>query len=474
MADWASKEKPDVIVLFDVDGTLTPARQTISEEMLQALANLRKKVVIGFVGGSDLVKQKEQIGENAVDLFDFAFSENGLTAFRLGKALPSQSFINFLGEDRYKRMANFILRYIAELDIPKKRGTFIEFRNGMINVSPIGRNCTIAERNEFEEYDKAHNIRPKLVETLKAEFADYDLTYSIGGQISFDVFPTGWDKTYCLRHLANEGFKEIHFFGDKTFKNKDRSNESQTSDKNHNGITAKARSILTISTMDQTYTLMPGESSVYILIIPLCPGVGLPRLPEDLDEAVVLRRMPAAEIFPTFEAAESAESPYNLRKGDLLLKPCLALTCKGEDQMLGEYKKKSLGKRKMHDFVQVVEASRDRPFHVNAVRIEGAKASSTQLFQKSIGPILNAKTLGDILNASQYAAQRLSRLGVFKDIRIKLDTAEDSDGRDLDVILEVDELPRIFARTSTSVGTNEGDVVDLCVSSRLTMQENVS
>jgi phosphomannomutase len=32
--------------------------------MAQALKDLRKKVVIGFVGGSDLVKQKEQLGEN--------------------------------------------------------------------------------------------------------------------------------------------------------------------------------------------------------------------------------------------------------------------------------------------------------------------------------------------------------------------------------------------------------------------------
>ncbi len=36
-------------------------------------------------------------------------------------------------------------------------------------------------------------VRPprskKFVETLKAKFADYNLTYSIGGQISFDVFP---------------------------------------------------------------------------------------------------------------------------------------------------------------------------------------------------------------------------------------------------------------------------------------------
>jgi phosphomannomutase len=34
--------------------------------MLAILKELRKKVVVGFVGGSDLPKQKEQIGENCL------------------------------------------------------------------------------------------------------------------------------------------------------------------------------------------------------------------------------------------------------------------------------------------------------------------------------------------------------------------------------------------------------------------------
>ncbi len=37
------------------------------------------------------------------------------------------------------------------------RGTFIEFRNGLINVCPIGRNCTQEERVEFLEYDSVRN-----------------------------------------------------------------------------------------------------------------------------------------------------------------------------------------------------------------------------------------------------------------------------------------------------------------------------
>jgi len=55
-----------------------------------------------------------------------------------------------------------------------------------------------------------------MVAALKKEFHDVDLTYAIGGQISFDVFPNGWDKSFCLTRLPNSKFKEIHFFGDQT------------------------------------------------------------------------------------------------------------------------------------------------------------------------------------------------------------------------------------------------------------------
>jgi len=222
------EERPfkDTVLLFDVDDTLTKPRQLVKPEMLQLLSELRHKCAIGFVGGSNLVKQQEQLATpevNVTSLFDFSFAENGLTAYRLGQELESQSFIGWIGEERYKALVKFILHYIADLDIPIKRGTFIEFRNGMINVSPIGRNASTQERNEYQAYDIAHDIRPTMVKALKQAFPDYGLTYSIGGQISFDVFPTGWDKTYCLKHIEAEKersgvvYNKIHFFGDKAY-----------------------------------------------------------------------------------------------------------------------------------------------------------------------------------------------------------------------------------------------------------------
>jgi len=211
-----SKSEKKLIALFDVDGTLTPARKEVSPEVLDFLKTLRSKVTIGFVGGSDLKKQEEQLGSNVLELFDFCFSENGLTAFKDGVSIGQQSFAKFLGEEKLTRLLDWTLNYLSTVKIPVKRGTFIEFRAGMLNISPIGRNCSQEERDAFEKFDEEAGIRKAMVAAMKEEFSDYGLTFSIGGQISFDVFPQGWDKTYCLQYVP--GFDEIHFFGDKTFK----------------------------------------------------------------------------------------------------------------------------------------------------------------------------------------------------------------------------------------------------------------
>lgn len=162
------------------------------------------------------MKMQEQMGEGDVtQMYDYVFSENGLVAFKDGTEFSRMSIKKKLGEANIKRFVDFCLHYMADLDIPKKRGTFIEFRDGLINVCPVGRNCTQEERMEFFDYDKEHGIRVKFVEACQKEFTDLGLHFSIGGQISFDVFPKGWDKTFCLGLI--DKFREIYFFGDKTY-----------------------------------------------------------------------------------------------------------------------------------------------------------------------------------------------------------------------------------------------------------------
>ena len=118
-------------------------------------------VAVGIVGGSNLVKIREQLGKDgtrvmfsktpspflshqhpasmvtattlqltlsdaascaATTAFDYVFSENGLMAHQKGQLIGSQSFQRHLGEAKLKHLINFILHYIADLDIPIKRG----------------------------------------------------------------------------------------------------------------------------------------------------------------------------------------------------------------------------------------------------------------------------------------------------------------------------------------------------------------
>ena len=218
------------IILFDVDGTLTDPRKFIKKNMLEEIKKLKSinDLDIAIVGGSNLDKQKEQLGNKNLELFDYIFSENGLVSLINNNGnltnFHSNSFQDYLGIKNYEYLINSCFEKLIELKPPVKTGTFIESRTGMINVSPVGRNCSQKQREQFFEIDKTNKYREDLIKFLKDKWINLqnnserevpNLSFSIGGQISVDIFPEGWDKTYCLQFIKDK-YDRILFFGDKT------------------------------------------------------------------------------------------------------------------------------------------------------------------------------------------------------------------------------------------------------------------
>jgi hypothetical protein len=80
----ATMSNKKILALFDVDDTLTAPRKSVTPEMKEFIGQLRTKVTVGVVGGSDLVKQKEQLGNTIIQDVDYSFSENGLVAYKSG------------------------------------------------------------------------------------------------------------------------------------------------------------------------------------------------------------------------------------------------------------------------------------------------------------------------------------------------------------------------------------------------------
>ena len=87
-------------------------------------------------------------------------------------------------------------------------GHFISYRGSMINWCPIGRNANAKQRREFSEIDNSTipSLRKKELDKVNYKInlrCNDRVVVKLGGETSFDIYPTGWDKTYALKHFEN-------------------------------------------------------------------------------------------------------------------------------------------------------------------------------------------------------------------------------------------------------------------------------
>ena len=221
------------IILFDMDGTLTPAREPLDPALLGSLKVLSYHSDIGIVTGSDYDYLKQQLHfllENSRIRYNLhLFPCNGTKHYKPPKythedfeLVSSANMKDKIGYKLFNRMMKVLIDYqnhiASHFEIPLT-GHFISYRGSTINWSPIGRNATQKEREKFINFDKGFsnsNFREIVVEQLKAEFENInlDLIVKRGGDTSFDIFPKGWDKTYVFKHLENY---EKWFVGDRCY-----------------------------------------------------------------------------------------------------------------------------------------------------------------------------------------------------------------------------------------------------------------
>ena len=67
-------------------------------------------------------------------MFDYCFAENGLVAFKGHEELNQHSIKKEIDEKKMQKFINFCISYIADLTLPAKRGTFVEYRTGNVNL----------------------------------------------------------------------------------------------------------------------------------------------------------------------------------------------------------------------------------------------------------------------------------------------------------------------------------------------------
>ena len=202
------------LVLFDLDGTLTESTMLIKDDIINILKRLNT-YDLAIVSDGTYSKLKSQIQEKNLDLFKYIFAENGTTCVKNNKIYDLTKLTGHIREETLQKIINFVLRYIADLELPYKRGNFINFRNGMMYVTPIGSDCSYLERQDFIIYDKEYKVRNKMIDALNNEFDDIGFSFLLGGSIGIGIHPNSWDKTFCLKYLEKDNYSEIYFIGDK-------------------------------------------------------------------------------------------------------------------------------------------------------------------------------------------------------------------------------------------------------------------
>ena len=195
------------IYLFDVDGTLTPAKSKIEQSFAKDFYNWQKGKQVYIVSGGSFPRIVDQLGRKNIDQVQGVFSCMGNAFHKKIDNVDNYSTWRLMYENKFivKKPRLFfseLERYVMNSDFYIKTGRHYEERVGMVNFSIVGRNANTKERKQYEEYDKKHLEREKIVAKLSEKHPSLD--FVIGGAVSIDIFNKGNDKGQVITHFADK------------------------------------------------------------------------------------------------------------------------------------------------------------------------------------------------------------------------------------------------------------------------------
>ena len=203
-------------ILLDMDGTITPPRGLITPEMcVQLDSMLNDGYELGIVSGSDLNYMDEQL--EAWDNWKndhpkvHKFPVNGTKGLNMKDEYTDFDWdwlISDIKAADHRMRLSLGGKYIR---VPSE---IIEYRGSAINWCPIGRDASDKMRKRFVGLDYAFDLRINFMNQMRTRPLFHDKTViKLGGQTSFDIYPSGWDKSYVYKNFQD--FERIYFIGDK-------------------------------------------------------------------------------------------------------------------------------------------------------------------------------------------------------------------------------------------------------------------
>jgi len=196
------------VLIFDVDGTLTKSGQQIDRHFADYLMSFWANENCYLVTGSDRSKLERQLPSKLINLAKGVFTCSGNEFFS--------------GDNTHYSMSHAfpddLIEYCNQLiDLSPfywRSGNHIEQRSGMLNISVTGRASDRLDRKRYVDFDKIAGERLYLIESIMRVFPDYEA--KLGGQISIDISPKGWNKGRVYSEIRRRHPESnFVFFGDR-------------------------------------------------------------------------------------------------------------------------------------------------------------------------------------------------------------------------------------------------------------------
>lgn len=162
-----------MLFVFDMDGTLTPPRLSMTAEFAIRFHAWQKSHFSFVATGSDYKKVEEQLPLSVISSFSGIYSSMGNVLRSGGKVVyqkefaPDTELFNCL--EQYRRQTAYPCQLFPN---------YIEQRIGMINFSVLGRDCPYVERNIIEKKLK-NELRKILAHRGEAKLK-MDLNCAVG------------------------------------------------------------------------------------------------------------------------------------------------------------------------------------------------------------------------------------------------------------------------------------------------------
>ncbi len=207
MKTFSDKE----LIVFDLDGTLTPSKAPMKDDVAKMLLRLLQKKKVAVIGGGRYKQFREQLvkrlpgrGEELTRLSLFPTTSSAFYRYHHGWKNVYNLELPRREKAKIRKSLNEVFHEVGYVHPKKVYGVTLEDRGTQMSFSPLGQDIVTALGTRGirlkEEWKKKNDpLRLKIAKLLQKKLPHLEVR--VGGLTTIDITRKGIDKAYGIRQI---------------------------------------------------------------------------------------------------------------------------------------------------------------------------------------------------------------------------------------------------------------------------------